>query len=39
MRLCTLVSDLIEHPLGQGAILADGFDFQETAIGSEADGP
>ena len=33
------LGDLIEHPLGQGAILADGFDFQETAIGSEADGP
>jgi hypothetical protein len=33
------LGNLIEHPLGQDAILADGFNFEQTAIGSEADGP
>lgn len=29
----------IEHPLGQGAVLADGFNLQQATIGLEADGP
>lgn len=33
------LGDLIEHPFGQGAILADGLDLEQTAIGGEAYGP
>jgi hypothetical protein len=33
------LGDLIEHPRGKGAILADGFHREQTATGSAADGP
>ena len=33
------LGDPIEQPLGQGTVLGDGLDFEQTAIGIEADGP
>ncbi len=33
------LGDLIEHPLGQGTVLGEGLDFEQTAVGIEADGP
>jgi hypothetical protein len=33
------VGDLIEHPLGQGTVLTEGLDLEQTAVGIEADGP
>jgi hypothetical protein len=33
------LGDLIEHPLGQEAVLGDGLDIQQSAVGGEADGP
>jgi len=33
------VGELIEHPFGQGTVLAEGLDLEQTAVGVEADGP
>ncbi|WP_295458432.1 hypothetical protein [uncultured Thiodictyon sp.] len=30
---------MIEHPLGQEAILGDGLDVEQSAVGGKADGP
>lgn len=33
------LGDPIEHPLGHDAVLGEGFDVDQTAVGVEADGP
>ena len=33
------LGDLIEHPFGQEAVLADGLDLEQPTVGGKADGP
>jgi hypothetical protein len=33
------LGDLIEHPLGQAAVLGEGLHVQQSAVGGKADGP